>query len=168
MTPIDWLSAKAPGFTALSEAERNSIMHFSLMWSYFEAQALHTNASSTNIHGLVQNWASTGRLKLTPFATSVAYFQSRYFNQGEFTDHFTGLHLRNNDRKDMVKAMLGGASENDADTVSALLIVVFRLRNNLFHGIKWADGISGQFDNFTYASTALMAALDTNSLPPNL
>lgn len=162
MNSIDWLCAKAPGFSDLSENERAAIMHFSLLWSFFEAKALHTHASAISILALVHEWASNGRLNIAPFATSLAYFRDRYFNQGAFTEHFRGLNLRRNDSPDLVGAVLKGESTNDADTVSALLIVVFRLRNNLFHGVKWAYGIRDQLDNFTNANTALMAALETH------
>lgn len=111
---------------------------------------------------LVDKWKSDGRLNIVPFAENLAYFRNRYFNQGGFTEHFQGLMLRQNDSPELVSAVLRGDNSNDSDAVSALLIIVFRLRNNLFHGVKWAYGIRGQLGNFTNASTVLMAALDTN------
>lgn len=108
MNPIDWLCAKAPGFDDLSENERAAIMHFSLLWSFFEAEALHTNASAKSILALVHGWASNGRLNIAPFATSLAYFRDRYFNQGTFTEHFRGLNLRRNDSPDLVRAVTQG------------------------------------------------------------
>lgn len=163
MTPIDWLCAKAVGFNDLTDDERAAIMHFLLLWSLFESEALHANASASSILALVHKWASNGRLNIAPFAMNLAYFRNRYFNQGVFTEYFQGLNLRQNDSPDLVGAVLKGENTNDADTVSALLIIVFRLRNNLFHGIKWAYGIRNQLDNFTNANTALMAALDLNN-----
>jgi hypothetical protein len=61
-----------------------------------------------------------------------------------------------------VRAVLKGENTNPADCVAVLLIVAFRLRNNLFHGVKWAYGIRGQLGNFTNANEALMAALETH------
>ena len=162
MKPIDWLCAKAPGFSALSEDERAAIMHFSLLWSFFEAEALHANASAKSILALVHEWASNGRLNKALFAPSLAYICARYFDHGSLTEHFGGLNLRRNDSPELVGAVLKGENKNDADSVAVLLIVVFRLRNNLFHGVKWAYGIRGQLDNFTNANVALMAALETH------
>lgn len=159
MNPIDWLCAKAPGFSDLSEDERAAIMHFLLLWSFFEAEALDTSATANSILVFVHKKASKGRLDIAPFSTSLAYFRDRCFNQGIVTEHFGGLNLRSNDSPELVRAVLKGENANDADTVSALLIVIFRLRNNLFHGCKWNYGIRGQLDNFTNANTALMAAL---------
>jgi hypothetical protein len=46
--------------------------------------------------------------------------------------------------------------------MKALLVIVYRLRNNLFHGEKWEGGISGQKDNFDNANRVLIAALECN------
>lgn len=137
-------------------------MNFSLLWSFFEAKALNTRASASGILALTHEWASTGRLNIQSFAESFAYFQSRYFQNGEPTKYFGDLNLRSNDNPALVKAVLKGENTNHADGVAVLLIVVLRLRNNLFHGVKWAYGIRGQLANFTNANSALMAALETH------
>jgi hypothetical protein len=160
MNPVDWLCENAPGFNGLSEEERVAIMHFSLLWSFFEAKALNTNASTNSILTLVHKWADEGRLNIVPFAQSLAYFRNRYFIHGAPTEHFLGLNLRRNDIPDLVSAVLRGENNDPAECVAVLLIVVFRLRNNLFHGVKWAYGIRGQLSNFTNANAVLMAALD--------
>ena len=137
-------------------------MQFSLLWSFFEARTLNTHASANAILSLTHEWASSDRLRFELFAESLAYFQTRYFQNGNSTNYFSGLNLRPNDNPALVSAVLKGENKNHSDSVAALLIVVFRLRNNLFHGVKWADGIRGQLANFTNANAALMAALETH------
>ncbi len=161
MPPIDWLCEHAPGFKELSNEEREAIFHFSLLWSFFEAESLGTNASANAILALTQNWASQGQLKLESFDNSLAYFRARYFANGQPTQNLHGLALRKNDNPGLVYSMLKGEAISPSDTVAALLIIVYRLRNNLFHGAKWAYGIQGQLGNFTCANAALMAALET-------
>jgi hypothetical protein len=39
-------------------------------------------------------------------------------------------------------------------------MIVLRLRNNLFHGAKWAYGIADQRENFQHANAALMRLLE--------
>jgi hypothetical protein len=68
------------------------------------------------------------------------------------TVYFGGLHLRRNDKSALVRAVLNKENTNPADSVAALLIVVLRLRNNLFHGVKWAYEIREQLGNFTNAN----------------
>jgi hypothetical protein len=159
MNPIEWLDQNAHGFVVLPEADRLAILHFALLWSLFEAKALHTNASADSILALVREWAAQERLKVEGFANSLDYFRQRYFQNGVATPQFGGLLLRKNDYPDMVREVLIGANNDPADAVAALLIVTYRLRNNLFHGTKWAYGIQGQLNNFEKASEALMSAL---------
>ncbi|MFO0754123.1 MAG: hypothetical protein U0411_12475 [Thermodesulfovibrionales bacterium] len=163
MNPIDWLCDKVPRFSDLSCAERLEIMHFVLLWSLFEAKALDTRASAERILALSHKWAQTGRLTIDSFAQSLNYFRDRYFKEGVETDHFSRLNFRRNDNQALVRAVLKGEITNIADSVAALLIVVFRLRNNLFHGLKWADGIRGQLSNFANANVALIAALEMHN-----
>ena len=41
-----------------------------------------------------------------------------------------------------------------------MFIVVYRIRNNLFHGMKWAYGMRGQLENFRHANAVLIKALE--------
>jgi len=160
MNPIDWLCVHAPGFVELPEEDRQAIFHFSLLWSFFEARALHTRGSANAILAVAHEWASHRQLTLGPFEESLAYFRARYVANGEATQLFHGLALRNNDNPALVLSVLKCENTNVPDSVAALLIVVFRLRNNLFHGVKWAYGIQGQRENFNRASAVLMSALE--------
>ena len=47
-----------------------------------------------------------------------------------------------------------------AEVAAALLIIVYRFRNNLLHGVKWAYEIRGQFENFRHANAVLMQAIE--------
>ena len=159
MKPIEWLEGHVHGFLELPEADRQAILHFALLWSLFESTALDTRASSAAIVTLVKEWWATGMLRIEPYEKSLRYFQNRYFQDGEPTPQFAGLNLRRNDNPELVRSVFSRENANVTDSVSALLIVVYRLRNNLFHGEKWAYGIRGQLRNFTEANNVLMATL---------
>jgi hypothetical protein len=91
---------------------------------------------------------------------TTSYFTARYFSNGTFTRRFEELNLRPKDNPALVEAVLKGEKANVSDIVTAVLIVVFRLRNNLFHGVKFAYQMRGQLDNFTHANAVLMRALE--------
>lgn len=165
MKPIEWLEQNAPGFSALSEPEREAISNFALLWSFFEARALATNGSSQTILALAHKWSSQGFLDAQLFSASLQYFQQRYYSNSAATLHLASLNLRANDCPELVNAVLISENTNPADCVAALLIIVYRLRNNLFHGAKWAYGIQGQLDNFNNANAVLMSALSIVELP---
>jgi len=160
MNPVEWLSARAPGFSGLSHEERDAIMHFSLLWSFFESEVLNTQASAASILRVAQSWERSGRLAAAAFDASLRYFRARYFQNGKATEHFADLHLRGNDNQPLVEAVLSGKATSPAENAAAVLIVVYRFRNNLFHGVKWAYGIRDQIGNFTHANAALMRAIE--------
>lgn len=151
---------RAPGFAELSEEDRQAIFHFSVLWSFFEARALSTNGSAGKILSVTHEWAALGHLTLQPFENSLDYFRARYVANGAPTQLFQGLAFREYDKPALVLSVLKGEDMSLANTVAALLLVAFRLRNNLFHGTKWAYGIQGQRENFNQAAAVLMAALD--------
>lgn len=162
MDPIKWLDSHAPGFTQIKEDERQAILDFALLWSFFEARAMQTSGSSRRIRALANKWGASGLINVNDFAAPLAYFRQRYFNNGQPTVFYHGLQLRKNDFPSLVADVLRGDVTTPSDTLSALLIVVFRLRNNLFHGTKWAYGIQDQLTNFKYANAILMGALAIN------
>ena len=88
------------------------------------------------------------------------HFLSRYFNGDGLTHAYGMLNLRRSENADLVERVVRGQSNDEAEILSAMLIIVLRLRNNLFHGMKWAYGIRDQFANFQNANRILMAVMD--------
>ena len=160
MKPAAWLEKTAPGFDLLSGSERDAIKDFSLLWTLYEGTVLQSSGSAAAIIRAVGLLKSSGRLSLDPFRPAITYFTARYFDGSDVTDALHGLHWRPNDRRELVERVLRGKSSDDADILSALLIIVYRLRNNLFHGVKWSYGIKGQLENFRNANAVLMAAME--------
>jgi hypothetical protein len=157
---LDWLRAKVHGFNNLSDAELRAISDFSLLWTLFESRLLDSKGSPRAICAAVDAWQKAGTLGAASVDEQLAYFRQRYFANGMFTDHFDHLHLRKNDRKLLVRAVVDGSDNDARDRVVAVLIIIFRFRNNLFHGVKWQYKLAGQLSNFTAANAVLMAMLD--------
>ena len=160
MDAIEWLEKNATGFAALQPQERTAPMHFSLLWSYFEAEALHANASSVAVATWIRDLHKQGKINPTAFSTALDYFKNRYFQGGNFTHYFDNLHLRQNDSPDLIRAVLSDNNHDPVDSVVALFIIIYRFRNNYFHGPKWAYNLQGQLRNFTIANDSLMAAMN--------
>ena len=159
----DWLNLNAPGFRDLSPEEKNAIMHFSLLWSLFEAQVLNTSASANSIEEKINTWNEAGKLNPDDFENFKSYFIQRYIENGETNNRFEHLHLRNGDKPNLVKAVLKGEDNNIISVVTALLIIVLRYRNNFFHGIKWAYQFNDQLDNSNTANNLLMKVVEINN-----
>lgn len=157
---MEWLLAHAPGFDQLSTEERSAINDFALLWALFEARILNGAGSATAICSAVDAWAQAGTLDAGVFASELAYFRDRYFANGTFTYHFDHLHLRQNDRQPLVRAVLDGSDLDPRHETACIFIIILRFRNNLFHGVKWQYRLTGQRDNFLSANSALIKALE--------
>lgn len=155
---VAWLREHVPGFSSLSDAEISAISDFAFLWSLFEDRILNRNADIPAIKTVVLQWEQADTLNAEGFADALAYVRNRYFPNGAESHHFASLNLPEKYRA-MVQAALDGSDENPAAGVSALFIVVYRYRNNLFHGEKWQYGLQDQLGNFTMANNLLMMAL---------
>ena len=87
------------------------------------------------------------------------YFKNRYIVDGATNGRFEHLNFRNNDRKELVEDVLLGNNIEVSNIVLALTIIVFRYRNNLFHGLKEMQFIDQQKENFENANLILIAIL---------
>lgn len=157
---MNWLRERAPGFGQLSKQECDAITDFSLLWALFEARILSHEGNAGQIGAVIDQWSIEGALRAESYAQELAYFRQRYFAAGEATYHFEHLNLRRNDQPMLVRAVLDGSNSVPRDCMFAILIIILRFRNNLFHGIKWNYGIADQLQNFTTANNVLMKLLE--------
>ncbi|MFG1433013.1 hypothetical protein V5F44_10095 [Xanthobacter sp. V2C-8] len=157
---MQWLLAKAPGFQALPEADRAAIFNFTFLWSLFEAQIMGNFARADLICAKVDGWRDAGTLYADQYAPELAYFRQRYFANGAFTHHFPHLHLRPADQLAVVQSVLDGSNNDPRDQLLTVVMIVWRFRNNLFHGVKWAYQLQGQLSNFTHANAIQMRLLE--------
>lgn len=155
-----WLEAHAPGFRNLTDLDRHAIYDFAFLWSLFEAQIMGNFARADRIRERVDSWAASGTLDANLYDTELAYFRNRYFTDGAITHHFPYLYLRPSDHPDLVHAVITGANNDPRDRTLCLLMIVWRLRNNLFHGEKWAYELHDQRENFMHANSILMRVLE--------
>ncbi|PHM39148.1 hypothetical protein Xmau_03053 [Xenorhabdus mauleonii] len=58
-------------------------------------------------------------------------------------------------KADLVRSVLTKENDNPTDQLIVCLIIVFRFRNNFFHGLKWAYELRGQLGNFTHSIALL-------------
>ena len=157
---MQWLLARAPGFQALHEEDRAAIFNFTFLWSLFEAQAMGNFARADLICAKADEWRGAGLLDAHQHYGELAYFRQRYFSNGVFTHHFAHLHLRPAEQLDLVRAVLDGTNNDPRDRLLTVMMIVWRFRNNMFHGEKWAYHLQGQLANFTHANAVLMRLLE--------
>ena len=143
--------------------EKKAIGDFCLLWSLFEARCLNEHGNVTALAQIVEKL----KPRLVPHTVvdaSLAYFQNRYVDEQAFNYRFTLLHFRPGDRQQDVEAVLLGSVTDISSVLTALLIIVYRLRNNLFHGPKWRYALREQLENFRTANGLLMLTMDLHRL----
>jgi len=157
MTPetLGWLSNKVPGFENLSAQERDAIDDFSFLWSLFEGIEMNRSCNVQTIRQYITDLEQLGRLVDFDCEPYLDYLKGRYFRNGQVTNHYYHLHLeRNNNPAEVMDAL---SNENATKVVKIIccLIIIYRLRNNLFHGEKWEYDLADQLDNFSQANRFL-------------
>jgi len=143
----------------LGNAERTAIAEFVIMWSVFEAVALGTRG---DVHSIITFVDGKEAELENPalFSPILHHFTNRYVEDSQLNHKFEALRLRNHDRRTDVEGVLLGEKEQSKEIVKALLIIVYRLRNNLFHGNKWGDEMRDQQRNFDFSCQLMMRVLD--------
>jgi hypothetical protein len=96
---------------------------------------------------------------IAAFQENFQYFKNRYTENGTTNGRFEHLNFRNGDRKEFVANVLLSNENVTSDIVLALSIIVFRYRNNLFHGSKNFMQIALQEENFRNANQVIKSIL---------
>lgn len=149
-----WLNNKYG--TNFSEDDLKNIKDFSLIWNVFED---HVCGNNFSIQKLQQDIANRN-IDINLFASHLAYFKNRYTENGTFTNRFQYLYFRTNDRQQLVESVLLGTETNPNNIILAIAIIIYRFRNNLFHGLKEMQYIDQQNQNFEIANSFLTILID--------
>lgn len=159
----EWLKNQAAGYASLTAEERQAIYDFSLLWSLFEAWVLSNNANIPQIRQRVAEAANIGAgIEAAAFQDCLSYFADRYFIDGRFNHRFEHLRFKNqqNSGRAEAEAALNGTQTSGPEILIGLLAIVYRLRNNLFHGEKWTYSFRDQQDNFTHACLVMLRTIE--------
>ncbi|MFT6910763.1 MAG: hypothetical protein ACJAS1_007500 [Oleiphilaceae bacterium] len=149
------LSDIEPKFQELSPDELSEIQQFTLLWSLFESRKLDRRGSIEKIEEKV-NALNIEAIQCEPV---LDYFKQRYYPNETESDYFDGLNINNCIVKSRIGVTLRGETLDPYELLIVCLIIIYRYRNNLFHGEKWVYGIKDQKQNFENANELLKVCL---------
>lgn len=156
---VDFLRERfaGTGFNNLAPEEVAAIQDFMLLWSAFEAEMVNSHADGPALVDLARRIGNPVQHQLGGIEAELAYFRDRYWQNDTTTALAANLKLDyyKPPVKKIAYGFLSGSEHDAAEVLAGLLLVIYRLRNNMFHGPKWAYGIQGQVDNFTKSSAVL-------------
>lgn len=142
---LQWINEKF--HSNLTNDDLNSVNDFLLLWSIFEKQACNNQGNIDCILRFVEN--NYERMDYDVINPIFHYFSNRYIQNGQITHRFQYLRLPNDRLHDFVSGTLMSQESTNLDKLKACLLIVFRFRNNLFHGEKNILTINNQIDNFS-------------------
>lgn len=152
---LEWINSKYG--TDLHEEDLVQIKNFTLLWNIFENTCFQCSFTIAKLEAAINQ----GNFHIQQFAAVLTYFQHRYFVNGLPSNHYAFLNFRPNDREPLVSQVLRNQPSTDQEKLLAMGVIVYRYRNNLFHGGKNFMEIHEQHENFTIANTFLRLYLDS-------
>ena len=152
-----WLTDHVYNYDELRTNTKKAIYNFSLVWSFFECYIFDTTFSISKIQKKL-NGLNDQRLSILDHEYN--YFRNRYISNETINSLFEDLKFRANDKKDFVADCLINVETTNKDKTEALIIIIYRLRNNLFHGVKWDTNLNDQIDNFNFSCSTLIKLIE--------
>lgn len=140
------------------------VRNFSLLWNLFEKYACDKKADINSISSAVENINQREKVTSKLIQDHIDYFSKRYFNKdGTAKEQYEGLKFRQRQTdqaaKQQVAQTLSGQLKNPVENLKSLLFILYRFRNNLFHGEKEVIRLNGQIENFIIANDLLTKVL---------
>jgi hypothetical protein len=160
-----WIAQNTYGGTRLTPEATAAVANFTMMWNLFEGIVCGNRADVQQFESLAARLseAAVAPDVMNSINDCLAFWTFRYRTPEGFTDRFLGLYFRKNDRREIVEEVLLGQRESLSDKVLALMLIVYRLRNNLFHGIKTLEMLNDQVHNLNTASRCLGVLMTLSS-----
>lgn len=156
-----WIAQHTYDGVEISKEAKAIISSFALMWNLFEIALCDKFANVDKLVRLVERLepATVDTDVQEAIRECVHYWRTRYFGGGQVGVSLDGLHFRDRDRRDVVETVLQQQESSLEQELLACLLIIHRLRNNLFHGLKEFSRLNLQVENLDYACRGLAAAL---------
>ncbi|RZK37351.1 MAG: hypothetical protein EOO61_09115 [Hymenobacter sp.] len=129
-----------------------TVQRFTLLWMIYEGRVFGTKYKNATLEELVM----AGLIRLENLNTPWNYFASRYMgDSATLNDTFDQLSFESRKDESRLRGILTSGTTDTKERTLAILLVVHRLRNNLFHGIKKMASLNLQRENLDMANSVL-------------
>ena len=118
------------GISDIDNPSFEEVRNFMILWNLFES--LLFQGSYSNLKAIHKSQSL--QLDKQLITDTITYFRNRYIANNATTPYYANLRLRHNDNEPLIKDVLLGKINNESETVLAIIIIIYRYRNNLFHG----------------------------------
>lgn len=150
MKVSDWIRQNIRHSVQLEPDTLEVVSDFTLMWSIFEASEAHNENVVDQIGVLSKRVARY--MPTDAIDSQLVYWSKRYIHEsGEPTEHFHYLYFREASQIEKSLGVLRNKETSFEDKIEVCLLIVYRYRNNLFHGIKDITLLNSQGENLRNA-----------------
>jgi hypothetical protein len=162
---LEWINQFYNNEIVLQDDAFNHVKNFSFFWNMFERFACGRFATIRSINLFVDKLDQLHLISNELVNSYLEYFIDRY-SIGNNQFDIQGLKFRpnQNGEKNFVIQVLNGQRISNPEKLKALLYIILRFRNNLFHGEKQISRLDTQIDNFIRANHLLSRLLDLMKL----
>lgn len=155
---VSALEASFPDFGDTPEQVILAIMYFSPVWSIFEFRAVNRDANQYSIDAFARR-CDPSHEQIREFQPAFDHFRNRYVDGHQTNAAFASLVGRDTNLRSAIEHSLLEVESSNIAKLTGLLLIAYCLRNNLFHGTKWAWGLADQYENLAYATLVLTETL---------
>lgn len=162
--PLAWLQSRV-GAEALPGDAFDAAMKFALLWMYFEGQACGAEANSKRLRDFAKDLYARKLDQLRgQLDGPLGFFKARYGDVQQDPQSFIRRlgepkRIKPEDQQSII-FLLTAQQVDEVDKAIGLLLICFRIRNNLFHGSKQLPTLQQQQDLFANVSCVLTALLE--------
>ncbi len=160
-----WIDTNCRGAHALKRESVDVVSSFTLMWNIFEGAVCDNNARIIEVFKRLANEIAQRGLLPQNVKDGVLFWRQRYVTDAKLNNRFERLRFKRHDCREHIEAVLRSEKDDPESQLLAVMIVIYRLRNNLFHGLKEIDALNDQVPNLTMACLVLAAILEVSKAP---
>lgn len=141
--------------TEIDDKVVKEIGHFAILWNYFENEFCGNNCTPAQIKNALPNLEFDSG-KMVAFR-NVLNTRRKDYNQSASDYVGTGLHPQNAHRTNAYaeQYMEDFLNHQDSKTLPWGFLIIYRIRNNLMHGLKHIGDLNGQLEIFESANDVL-------------
>ncbi len=136
------------------------VMLFTMEWACFENKCTDTDFNIDNFKKFIKGYTIPESMHET-INSCLKYFQDRYSD----SDLYSKLRFKGKDKFSPYYLDILNKDADYSEKLKACMAIIYRYRNNLFHGTKFHDNFELQEENLKHANKLLHAI--NMSLPAN-
>lgn len=139
-------------------ADLEMVGNFLILWSLFESRCFNRTDNKTSIENVIEKVEKSFDDNILNEVFD--YMKERYADAEKFSRLQFKDGSGNKEMKEHCEKVFSGEESSKEDKLKAVLYVIYRYRNNLFHGSKQIPNLQQQKNNFNTSYKVLIECIE--------